>query len=111
MKIYEMVFRKSTDESAHFFYSENSYASRQHFIELIRLDIDAELSSFKMTCLSNDQYDLKALFEEVRKESHFHLDKMEAEFIRDAVATFDQCICLSVNEQDVLEPSGNTFHI
>ena len=57
MKVYEMVFHKGIDESTHFFYSENSYASRQHFIELIRLDIDAELSNFKMTCLSDDQYD------------------------------------------------------
>jgi len=111
MKIYEMVFHKGIDESTHFFYSENSYASRQHFIELIRLDIDAELSNFKMTCLSDDQYDLKTLFEEVHKESHFHVDKMEAEFIRDAIATFDPCICLRVKERDVLQPSGNTFHI
>ena len=51
------------------------------------------------------------MFEEVHKESHLHVDKMEAEFIRNAIATFAPCICLRVKERDVLQPSGNTFHI
>lgn len=111
MKIYEMVFHKGIDESTHFFYSENTYASRQHFIELIRLDIDAELSNFKLACLSDDQYDLKALFEEVHKESHFHVDNMEVKFIRDAIASFDQHISLIVEERDVLNLSEIVFPI
>ena len=111
MKIYEMIFHKGTYEQTRLFYIQNNKASRQHFIELIRLDIDAELSNFKLACLSDDQYDLKALFEEVHKESHFHVDRMEAEFLRDAIATIDQCICLRVKERDVLQPSGNTYHL
>ena len=39
------------------------------------------------------------MFEEVHKESHLHVDKMEAEFIRNAIATFDPCICLRVKDE------------
>ncbi|MFW2097035.1 hypothetical protein ACG9ZL_12560 [Acinetobacter sp. ULE_I057] len=101
MKIYEMIFHKGTYEKTRLFYAENNKASRQHFIENMRLELDRELNDFIVNCKSSYKHDLFDLYKKVQKESHLHLDVMEDEFIQNSKATFDQCICLSVKSHEV----------
>lgn len=81
MKVYEMVFHKGTYETSRFFYSHNNKASRQHFIECLRLEIEMELNDFKLSCTDNNKHDLMELFKEIHKESNSHLDAMADQFI------------------------------
>ena len=61
---------------AHIFYSENSKVSCQYFIKCLCLEIDTQLSDFKLSCTSNNKHNLLELFKEVHKESNSHLDVM-----------------------------------
>lgn len=98
-----MIFYTGRDEKINFFYFENSYASRQHFIQLIRADIDSEIHNFRMECTRGEQFDLELLFKEINKESHFHIDRMANEFICNAQAYIDRYISLVVEERDIQE--------
>ncbi|MCU4493384.1 hypothetical protein KTI63_13075 [Acinetobacter guillouiae] len=110
MKIYEMIFHKGMGENSHFFYVVNNQASRQHFIGMLRNEIDCELSSFKKSCMKDNKNDLTWLYEEVSRESHFYLDIMENDFLHHAVAKLGLHISLSVEERSVLEEyEGNEF--
>ncbi|MGR2920624.1 hypothetical protein [Acinetobacter sp. 1125_18A] len=102
MKIYEMIFHKGTYEQTRLFYIQNNKASRQHFIENMRLELEQELKDFNLSCKSQYKHDLFALYKKVQKESHLHLDAMEDEFIQNSKAIFDQCICLIVKSHEVL---------
>lgn len=101
MKIYEMIFHKGTYEQTRLFYVQNNKASRQHFIENMRLELEQELKDFNLSCKSQYKHDLVALYKKVQKESHLHLDAMEDEFIQNSKAIFDQCICLIVKSHEV----------
>ena len=102
MKIYEMIFHKGTYEQTRLFYIQNNKASRQHFIENMRLELEQELKDFNLSCKSQYKHDLFTLYKKVQKESHLHLDAMEDEFIQNSKAIFDQCICLIVKSHEVL---------
>lgn len=110
MKVYEMIFHKGMGENSHFFYTVNNQISRQHFIRMLRKEIDCELSGFKKSCMGGNKNDLTWLYEEVSRESHFYLDIMENDFLHNAVAALGLHISLSVEEQNVLEvQDGNEF--
>lgn len=97
-----MIFYKGTYEKIHLFYSKNNNFSRQHFIEYIRLDLDKELNSFKLSCTSNSKKDLLSLFNEIHKESFFHINFMADDFINNGKAIFDQYVCLQIEEHELL---------
>ena len=84
MKIYEMIFHKGTYEQTRLFYIQNNKASRQHFIENMRLELEQELKDFNLSCKSQYKHDLFALYKKVQKESHLHLDAMEDEFTQNS---------------------------
>ncbi|MCF0263522.1 hypothetical protein KW868_03460 [Acinetobacter guillouiae] len=110
IKIYEMIFHKGMGENSHFFYAVNNQASRQHFIRMLRKEIDCELGDFKQSCMKDNRNDLTWLYEEVSRESHFYLDIMESDFIYNAVAALGLHISLRVEEQNVLEAQeGDDF--
>lgn len=110
MKIYEMIFHKGMGENSHFFYTVNNLISRQHFIRMLRKEIDGELNGFKQSCMEDYKNDLAWLYEELSRESHFYLDIMENDFLHNSVAALGLHISLSVEEQDVMElQEGNEF--
>ena len=102
MKIYEMIFHKGTYEQTRLFYAVNNKDSRQHFLEHIRLELDTELSDFKLSCVSDSKNDLLSLFQEVHQESLLHINAMANSFIQKSNAKFDQYISLTVKEHKVL---------
>lgn len=63
---------------------------------MLRNDIDIELNDFKVECLNDVNIDLFTLYEEIHKESHFHLDSMEKDFIKNGKAKFDEQIFMSI---------------
>ncbi|KQW96062.1 hypothetical protein ASC84_21990 [Acinetobacter sp. Root1280] len=103
MKIYEMIFHKGNYEQNQSFYAVNNKATREHFLDQIRLELDVELNDFKLSCTSDNNADLLSLFKEVHHESFLHVNAMADEFIQNSKATFDQFICLNVEEHDVLD--------
>ncbi|QLD61216.1 hypothetical protein CQZ96_007940 [Acinetobacter sp. MYb10] len=110
IKIYEMIFHKGMGENSHFFYAVNNQASRQHFIQMLRKEIDCELGDFKKSCIQDDRNDLKWLYKEVSRESHFYLDIMENDFIYNSVAALGLHISLRVEEQNLFElQEGDKF--
>lgn len=110
MKVYEMIFYKGMGENSHFFYTENNHISRQHFIRMLRNEIDYELSDFKKSCTKDGQHDLTWLYEEVSRESHFYLDVMEKDFLHNSFAVLGLYISLIVEEKNVIEvQKGSEF--
>ncbi|MCH7316222.1 hypothetical protein [Acinetobacter sp. ANC 3882] len=101
MKIYEMVFQKGLDESTSFFCDSNSETSRRYFLGLMREEVDRELKDFKDSCIGGFSQDMLLLFEEVYRESHFHLDVMETEFIESGTANFCETIFVIVEEREL----------
>lgn len=103
MKFYEMIFHKGHYEQTQLFYAENNQASRQHFIDHIRSELDQELNDFKLSCTSDSKVDLLCLFKEVHHESFLHVNTMAEEFIKNSKATFDEYIFLVVQEHKMLK--------
>lgn len=103
MKIYEMVFHKGTYEQTKLFYAVNNEASRQHFLDYIRLELSTELNDFKLSCFSNNKHDLLLLFQEVYQESLLHINAMADDFIQNSNAIFDQFISLNVEEHEIVK--------
>lgn len=94
MVIYEMIFRKGPNESSHRFYAEDTETSRRDFIELIRMELEQELQSYKTQCQTNSHNDLLNLLKEIHKESHQDLDRMEEKFVKRGFAQLDVSISL-----------------
>ncbi|RZF49561.1 hypothetical protein EXE30_15300 [Acinetobacter halotolerans] len=101
MKIYEMIFQKGLDERISIFCESNSISSRRYFIQLMREEIDLELKNFKDSRVDGSSSDMLFLFEEIYKESHFHLDVMEDFFIEKGIAKFCENVFLGVEERKV----------
>jgi len=98
-----MIFYKGSYEQTRLFYAVNNKTSREHFIDHIRLELDAELNDFKLTCTSDSKADLLCLFEEIHHESFLHVNAMADVFIESSTASFDQYISLNVEEHNVLD--------
>ena len=103
IQIYEMTYQKCTSESTSVLFTYNNYISRNFFVQMMRDDIDIELNSFKVHCLSDVKNDLFTLYEAIHKESHFHLDSMEKDFIINGQAKFDEQIFLSIIERNIFK--------
>lgn len=96
-----MIFQKGLDETTRFFCESNTVTSRRYFIKLMREEVDRELNEFKESCVESFSRDMLILFEEVYKESHFHLDVMEDFFIKSGKANFCESIYLNVEERQL----------
>lgn len=103
MKIYEMIFNKGIYEHTNLFYSNNNESSRKHFIEYISLELNKELESFKLSCMSKNNKDLLFFFIEIYKESFTHINLMADDFIKNEIAKFDECIYLKIEEHDLID--------
>lgn len=100
--VFEMIYRKGIDEESRVLCWNNSELNRVLFLELMHLDIDAELKKFKDEVESLDKEIFYDLIAEVSFEYHRCLRLMSVDFIRNGEANYDDFTYLKVIKRNII---------